>query len=285
MSVTAYCPGHISGYFKRVIGETPRTTGSNGAGIVIDPGVTVTVRDAKTTSISIRQKKSNGEIITVANRSPPLESALRQIGIHAAIVTECNLPIGAGFGLSAAALLATLTATSQLLNLKMRPHEIARIAHETEVRHRTGLGDVAACQGGGRVVRRGAGIDGAIERIFDLPDPIFAISFGPIPTPSILGSPEQMERVAQAFPQKTPHNVDEFFTLCRAFAESSGLVTGDVQAVLRACAAEDIPAGMTMLGNGVFAYGGDAGKVLRQFGEVYPCEMAHTGARILKEDT
>ena len=38
MSVTAYCPGHISGYFKRVIGKTPEPTGSIGAGIVIDPG-------------------------------------------------------------------------------------------------------------------------------------------------------------------------------------------------------------------------------------------------------
>jgi pantoate kinase len=42
-SVTAFCPGHISGYFKRVNGQTLATTGSIGAGVVIDEGVTVTV--------------------------------------------------------------------------------------------------------------------------------------------------------------------------------------------------------------------------------------------------
>ena len=93
----------------------------------------------------------------------------------------------------------------------MDPHEIARIAHETEVEHRTGLGDVAACQAGGRVVRTGAGIDGRIERLFDLPEPVYAISFGPISTPSVLSSPEQMERVAQAFPARTaPHRLSIF---------------------------------------------------------------------------
>jgi pantoate kinase len=284
MSITAYCPGHISGYFKRISGENADTTGSVGAGIVIDPGVTVTVTEAKTTTVCIQRKKSNGDIHIIANQSPPLESALRQIGMEAAIVTECSLPIGAGFGLSAAALLATLTAVSRMGNLRMDPHEIARIAHETEVRHRTGLGDVSACQAGGRVLRRSAGIDGKIERIFDLSKPIYALSFGPIPTPSILGSPEQMERVTRAFPQETPCTIEDFFTSCQSFAENSGLVTPRVQEVLRVCAAGNIMAGMTMLGNGVFAYGKNAQEALRPYGEVYECTMARDGARIVAED-
>jgi pantoate kinase len=284
MRITAYCPGHISGYFRRVTGGTAATTGSIGAGIVIDPGVTVTATGAETTTVCIRQKNSSGMIVTVDERSPPLEAALRQIGVQAAIVTECSLPIGAGFGLSAAALLATLTAVNRLGNLGMNPHEIAGIAHETEVLHNTGLGDVSACQAGGRVVRTGAGIDGEIERIFDLPEPVYALSFGPIHTPSVLSSPEQMERVARAFPPGTPATVKEFFSFCHAFAENSGLVTGEVRSVLRACSASTIPAGMTMLGNGVFAYGRKAEGILRQFGEVYRCDMAQGGPRIIRED-
>lgn len=285
MSFTAYCPGHISGYFKRIIGKTADTTGSIGAGIVIDPGVTVTVTESKATTVCIQQRKSNGDIHMIANRSQPLESALRQIGVEAAIVTECTLPIGAGFGLSAAALLATLTAVNRMENLRMDPHEIACIAHETEVRHRTGLGDVSACQAGGRVVRNSAGIDGKIERIFDLSEPIYAISFGSIPTPSVLGSPEQMERVTWAFPQEIPHTIEDFFTLCQSFAEKSRLITPAVQEVLRVCTTKNIPAGMTMLGNGVFAYGKNANDVLRPFGEVYECTMARDGARIIMENS
>jgi pantoate kinase len=283
MSVTAYCPGHISGYFKRVVGDSPEHTGSIGAGIVIDPGVTVRVTRAPETSIRIRQIHSGTGMQTVAERSPPLESALARIGITASVVTECSLPIGAGFGLSAAALLATLTAVNRMADLAMEPHEIARIAHDTEVQHRTGLGDVAACQAGGRVVRTGAGIDGRIERLFDLPEPVCAVSFGPIPTPSVLGSPEQMERVARAFPGETPRDAGHFFSLCRAFTQKSGLVTNEVQNVLQACEEEEVPASMTMLGNGVFAYGIKARTVLEPFGRVYECRMARCGASVLEE--
>jgi pantoate kinase len=284
MNITASCPGHISGYFKRVTGPEPGATGSIGAGIVINPGVAVTVSPARRTSVSIRQRPEGGSVHQLADRSPPLESALRRVGIDATIITECRLPIGAGFGLSAAALLATLTAVNRLADLGMDPHEIALIAHETEVKHRTGLGDVAACQAGGRVIRSGAGIDGEIHRYHDIPDVICAVSFGPIPTPSVLGSTAQMDRVARAFPLKEPATVEEFFPASQGFAYKSGLVTPEVEQVLRACAAEGVCASMTMLGNGVFAYGAKAHAVLRQFGNVYQCRMATTGARIIGED-
>ena len=282
-SVTACCPGHISGYFKRVAGKTPGATGSIGAGIVINPGVTVTVSAASRTTVSILNRPVHGRLRQVADVSPPISSALARVGVDAVVITECSLPIGAGFGLSAAALLATLTAVNRLSDLGMEPHDIARIAHETEVEHRTGLGDVSACQSGGRVVRTGAGIDGEIRRSFDLPGPVCAVSFGPIPTPSVLGSPSQMDRVARAFPDHEPADAAEFFSACRAFATKSGLVTPEVERVLRTCAAEDIPASMTMLGNGVFAYGEKAHAILRPFGEVYRCEVARNGPRIIVE--
>ena len=170
--------------------------------------------------------------------------------------------IGAGFGLSAAALLATLSAVNRSNNLGLTPYNIAALAHEAEVVHRTGLGDVAACQGGGRVVRRGPGIDGAVTRYFDLPEPLYAVSFGPISTPSVLGSREQMERVTAAFPPRPPEDAGDFFKISRQFAEK-------------------IPASMTMLGNGVFAYGQKARDILSASGEVYAFTVAREGARVV----
>jgi pantoate kinase len=285
MSITAYCPGHISGYFKRITGPEQKATGSTGGGIVIHPGVTVTVSAAHRTSVSIRQRAFRGRIRQIADRSPPLESALLRIGIDARVITECSLPVGAGFGLSAAALLALLTAVNRLRNLEMSPHDIARIAHEIEVEHRTGLGDVSACQNGGRVVRSGAGIDGEIRRYHDLQGPVCAVSFGPISTPSVLSSPAQMDRIARAFPPAEPATAGEFFSASRAFAYRTGLVTPEVNRVLLACAAEGVCAGMTMLGNGVFAYGPKAHAVLRPFGTVYSCTMARAGARVTRVET
>jgi pantoate kinase len=280
-SVTAFCPGHISGYFRRVDGRDLATTGSIGAGIVINEGVTVTVSAASSPSVIIRRWDGTGAPCILTHDSPPLFSAMDRLDVSAAVVTECRLPIGAGFGLSAAALLASLTALNRLYECGMNAHGIATIAHETEVVHRTGLGDVAACQSGGRVVRMGAGIDGLIERRFDLTEPLFAISFGPIHTPSVLGSPAQMEKVTAAFPRDSPDNVADFLRLCREFADRSGLVTPEVKHVLTGCDRAGIPASMTMLGNGVFAYGARAGTVLRAFGEVYELHMAEHGVRIL----
>jgi pantoate kinase len=281
-SVTAFCPGHISGYFRRIDGHDPAATGSIGAGIVIDSGVTATVRPAATCSIIIKKTGQDGVTREAARESPPLHAALDKIDAAVDVVTECQLPIGAGFGLSAAALLATLTAVNRLNETGLRVEEIAGIAHETEVIFRTGLGDVAACQGGGRVVRTGAGIRGPIERHFDLPEPVFALSFGPIHTPAVLGSPAQMARVAAAFPSVIPENAGDFFRLSREFADQSGLETPEVKGVLAACDREYVPASMTMLGNGIFAYGRAAEPVLRSFGEVHELHMARSGVRILE---
>jgi len=283
--VVAFCPGHISGYFKRIVGDSIATTGSIGAGIVISEGVTATVEPADRTSISIKRRRSTGASFDLSSGSPLLEQVMENLSLTASVITECNLPIGAGFGLSAAALLATLTALNHLFDRGMNNEDIAQCAHAAEVAHRTGLGDVAACQGGGRVIRSGPGIHGLIERRFDMPEPLYAVSFGPLHTPTVLGSSAQMERVSSAFPKKTPENVEDFFLLSRHFAEHSGLMTQEVNKVIRCCDAAGVPSSMTMLGNGVFAYGRKAQDVLLPFGHVYEFQVSAIGAHIMEDLT
>jgi pantoate kinase len=281
--VVAFCPGHISGYFKRIQGDTVATTGSIGAGIVISEGVTVIVKPADHTSICIRCRGYNGKTSEEVHGSPLLEHVMENLTITASVVTESILPISAGFGLSAAALLATLTALNRLYSLEMGAEEIAEVAHAAEVAHHTGLGDVAACQGGGRVMRYGPGIHGRIERRFDMPQPIYAVSFGPIHTPTVLGSSVQMDRISGAFPKTIPKDYEDFFLLSRHFAEMSGLITEEVRDVMRLCDAAGIASGMTMLGNGIFAYGKKAHDVLLPSGHVFELHVAATGARVLEE--
>ena len=280
-TVTAFCPGHISGYFRRVEGESVAATGSIGAGIVITEGVTATVTPADFTSVSVMRKEGSAPCVQYSRTSPPLDYVLGKLGVTVSVTTECRLPIGAGFGLSAAALLATITAVNRSNSLDLTSHDIAALAHEAEVIHRTGLGDVAACQGGGRVVRNGPGIDAAITRSFDLPEPLHAVSFGPISTPSVLGSPEQMDRVAAAFPPFPPEDAGDFFRISRQFAENSGLLTREAGAVIRQCADNHVPASMTMLGNGVFACGKKAGDILSASGMVYTFGVAREGVRVI----
>jgi hypothetical protein len=47
---------------------------------------------------------------------------------------------------------------------------------------------------------------------------------------------------------------------------------------------ENVPAGMTMLGDGVFAYGKKARELLSTFGEVYEFHVSPTGPRIVEEN-
>ena len=281
-AVVAFCPGHISGYFKRVPGSSPAATGSIGAGVVISEGVTATVRSSQETGIEIRRTGPDGAVSCVSG-SPLISSALDRLQVTASIVTECHLPIGAGFGLSAAALLASLSAINRLLGIGMSPRQIALLAHEEEVLHRTGLGDVSACQGGGLVVRTEPGIDGVTERRFGLTEPLYAVSFGPIHTPQVLGSEARMQQVSAAFPKNTPKNTMDFFNHCREFTNKSGLMTPEVKNALEHCDAAGVPASMTMLGNGVFACGRDARRVLAPLGDVYEFHVAKEGVHIVRE--
>ena len=93
-----------------------------------------------------------------------------------------------------------------------------------------------------------------------------------------------MEKVAAAFPSGEPETVAEFFGKARAFARDSGLMTPQVAAVFQSCEREGVPAGMTMLGNGVFAYGENAGPILARYGTVYRMAVAKKGPRIVAED-
>lgn len=266
-------------------GSTSLTTGSIGAGIVISEGVISSVAPAQSPAIEIRHRATDRTVTTISADSPPLVSLMERLGVTASVTTECHLPIGAGFGLSAAALLATATALNRLFKLGLTPRDIALCSHEIEVEHRTGLGDVAAAQAGGRVIRQGPGIDARIERYFDLSEPLYSVSFGPIHTPTVLGSPARMAQVSSAFPSHTPADVQDFFTISKQFAEKSGLMTDSVKKVFQICEQEKVLAGMTMLGDGVFAYGKRAQNVLLPFGEVYEFRVSPTGPEIIGKRT
>ncbi len=280
--VTAFCPGHISGYFRPVITEDPDTSGSCGGGIVIDSGVTVTASRADKPSICVMRSDRDGSTHVVSNESPVIRQLLDELQVTASIITCCTLPLSAGYGLSAAALLGTVHAVNRLFDLGLSPDVCALRAHKVEVSCKTGLGDVAACQGGGWVVRKGPGVKAEIIRFPDK-QTIHALTLGPLRTSSVLSSPEMMKKIIAAFPVDQPGDLSDFFANSRSFAEASGLISPDIWKVLIACDANDIPASMTMLGNGIFALGDHAKDLLERFGEVYSLQIAQTGPRILEE--
>ncbi len=277
----AWSPGHISGYFQRCTGPDGAVTGSIGGGVVIAEGVTVEAMPSFTPHVRVCCASPCG-VTTIVEGSPLVEHLMSRLGVTADLTTTCALPIGAGFGLSAAALLASGAALSALFELGLSRTSIASAAHEIEVLFRTGLGDVAAEQDGGVVVRLTPGIDGEILR-YETDISVYAVSFGPISTRGVLDSDTAMVRVRSAFPESEPGGLASLVQASREFADASGLVTGRVRAALDACDGAGVPASMTMLGDGIFAIGEDAPKALAPFGHVHTLSVASRGFSVLEE--
>lgn len=277
----AFSPGHISGYFKPVHGKSTDETGSTGAGIVISEGVTALVKTAHDTSVEITMADSRGLVIERIPGSPPIESLLKMLGVTAGVITRCSLPISAGFGLSAAALTATSLAANRVFSLGLSTKECTGFAHKAEIIHKTGLGDIAACQGGGIDCRTGPGINAGITRLTGHFPCIYAVNFGPLPSPGILGSPTAMEQVTRAYPGTCPGSIEELLLLSRDFSEKSGLITPDVRKALDLCDKAGVQASMTMLGNGIFATGEGAYEVLSCYPRVFTLHVATTGPHLL----
>jgi pantoate kinase len=266
----------------RVDGTDAARTGSIGAGIVINEGVTAHVHPARSNRVIVRRIGNQGSPVAGEYDSAPLNTVLAMLGVTAEVTTVCRLPIGAGFGLSAAAILSTITALNAAFSLGLSAREIAGMAHEAEILHRSGLGDVAACQDGGLACRMGPGVDADIIRWKEWTEPIAAVSFGALETSHILDDAALMERIASAFPTECPGNPADFFTYSRRFAEEVGLISDASREVLSACDRHSIPASMTMLGNGVFACGQGAHDVLSRFGEAWSLTVADGGVHLVE---
>jgi Predicted archaeal kinase (sugar kinase superfamily) len=269
-TAVAFAPGHISGYFRRIDGETLRETGSLGAGVVTDKGVYVKMTQAKETAVKINGREADGWLI---------EKVLEGRTARVEVTTE--LPIGAGFGMSAAGLLASFYAANELFSLDMSKDDIFEAAHEIEVECKTGLGDVAAESGGGIVVRTKPGIFGVETRMY--PDAeLYALSFGEMKTSDVITSPEKMQQVADAFPGRLPQNIEEFMANSLSFTKKSGLATPRVMQILDYCASCGAAASMTMLGEGVFAFGPSAKAALEKFGTPYSLKISRTGPYVME---
>lgn len=281
-SVTAFCPAHISGYFRPCPDPNPRIAGSIGGGIVIDAGVTITLSPAPVTTIEVFLTRPEGTRILEATISPPLSRLFDMLGITAQVSSVSPLPSGCGYGLSAAALLAAVHAANRLFSLRLSDAECTMHAHICDVVSRSGLGDVSALQGGGWVIRTTPGPGGYIRRRDDRRK-IHAISFSPIPTGRILEDHDLLGIIVQAYPERDPETLDEFFRYARNFTCRSGLASDRIRKVLSACEDNDIPASMTMLGEGVFALGEEGADILKSFGEVFSFSISRHGPEIIEE--
>ncbi len=277
-SARAFAPAHISGIFIIDIKKDPIYSGSMGAGICLEDGALTTVRYAKETDIKI-----NGEV----NQAATTLSAIRLLTKKPVLVeTTLSIPIGAGFGASAAGALSTALAVNKTLSLDMTFNDLAKAAHIAEVKNRTGLGDVAGMVCGGIDIRKHAGIPpvGNIDRIPCRNEIISWVSFGAISTKSVLSDDMRKKSINKAGKirlkelMKKPA-IDNFFSQSCAFAKEIDLMTPQVRDAIEAVEAAGGLASQAMLGDTVFALNDNG--ALSGFGEVHTSRISHAGAHLL----
>jgi pantoate kinase len=205
------------------------------------------------------------------------------------VSTDLQMPFGSGFGASGAGALGAAYALNSLFDLGLTADQAAAVAHEAEVRNRTGLGDVIAQNAGGLVVRLqpGAPGTGRIDRIPVPPLPISFVVKGPISTKAVLSDETVMRDVNRAGVAalkdllKKP-TFPNFMLLSRRFTVQSGLASDWALQTIEAVQAAGGLASMIMLGDAVFAWGegGVCRQALQDFGEVHTTSISQRGANL-----
>ena len=277
-SARAFAPAHISGIFIIDIKKDPIHSGSMGAGICLEDGAVTTVLPAKETTIKI-----NGDVC----EAPTTVSTIKLLTKKPVFVeTTLGVPIGAGFGASAAGALSTALAVNKALSLDMTFNNLAKAAHVAEVKNRTGLGDVAGMTCGGIDIRKHVGIPpvGIIDRIPCSDEIISWVCFGEISTKSILSDDIKKKSINKAGRSRLKEllkkpTVDNFFMQSCAFAKEIDLMSPQVRDAIEAVEAAGGISSQAMLGNTVFAINDNG--ALSEIGEVKKSRISHAGAHLL----
>lgn len=194
----AFAPGHVTGVFRPAsCGRDPRRTGSVGAGLVLELGSVASVSWDPSGRRSTRVTGSRGEPLPITAEAVEHLRSTRPGKLRVEVTAA--LPVGQGFGMSAAGTLAASLATASLLGLpRSRAIETAHLA---ELFGRGGLGGVAAILGGGLDLRRSPGVPpfGVVRHFPWGPQPVFVTRVGPpILSPRILGDPAWLARIDRA---------------------------------------------------------------------------------------
>jgi pantoate kinase len=267
----AFSPSGISSFFE-ICDSTPNGSpildsekaGARGGGFGIQKGTTtkVTVSSAETNCIRvfINRKETPEAETTKLVAQMLLEQVDKAYDVT--LMHKVDVPIGAGFGSSAAGALTTALALSRALDLSLTYNQLGKLAHVAEVKCKTGLGTVGALMLGGCVLTLEPGAPGIalLDRIPISADHVVVAGvFDLIPTKEVLSSPEKRRQVNK-YGRKTLEcilsepSLENFLACCLSFAEEAGFMTPRLRGLVKlAEKAGAIGAAQNMVGEAIHA--------------------------------
>ena len=235
-TASAFAPGHVTGAFRPMPHpRDPRARGSVGAGLVLELGVAAraTFRPGGPRRLTVTSELDDPLLISH-------EVARRLLGERPGrlqVTLSHQLPVGQGFGTSAAGAAAVALAVAKVLD-RPRPRAL-EVAHLADLFGGGGLGGVAAILGGGLEVRHRPGIPPfgeIVHRPFGGTIWVGIVG-GPIPSSRVLGDPRVLRRIDRAardlLPEGRGLSPAAFFALSERFTDRVRLTSPRLHDVLR----------------------------------------------------
>ncbi|MCE5215200.1 MAG: GHMP kinase [Methanobacterium sp.] len=270
MKSSVFVPSHITGFFEILDHRDPLKKGSKGAGVVLDNGIITNIEITEGSgNVDIKiNGDSRSKLASISNKTVELiKNRFELSDKKISIKHQFKIPIGTGFGVSAACALGTSMGLVKALDLPLTYYGAGAIAHLAEIEMKSGLGDVIAEMTGGVVIRTQEGSPGwgRTDKIIlnDLHlnnHELFVISktLGEIETSHIIEDPMWKNKINHTGKSllikllETP-NIKTFIELSRKFAEETSLMNSELREIVDVLEGETLGASMAMLGNTAFA--------------------------------
>ena len=302
MEAVAFCPAHITGFFKAHFEENQGATekfGSMGAGFSIKEGVTTKVIISPRTN-----QKSKFRISTKGFQSDKTDvsefvlNEFTKLGnfedIFFDIEHQISIPVGYGLGSSGAVALSLSYALDQVLETKLDRMNIGKIAHNAEINCKTGLGDVLASYYGGFEIRikPGAPGIGQVEKIDAENISIVMICFSPISTHKFIQ--EQLSKInglGGKMVKKLLESKDynNFQDMSLEFAKYVNVMTPRMGKLIEELSLNGIKSGIALFGETVFSmvpkeFEDKVLEIVKKYpeGKIITSQLDVQGARVLK---
>ena len=268
---SAFSPAGISSFFE-IVDRRPNGrpfkdlsyAGARGGGFVISRGVLTHVRlkrvDRSRISVRINNRAASHAKTTIAAVARLLQISGEKY--EAIIEHDVDVPIGAGYGASAAGSLSAALAFSEAADLGLSVNEVGRVVHGAEIANGTGLGTVGPILTGGFILTRKSGGPG-IAVIDRLPVSqrlkVISACLGPISTKKVLQS-KDLRRKVNALGRETFRSIvtdlrpENFMRASKKFAYGLGLMSPQTAQLIELMeTAGAIGATQNMLGQAVHA--------------------------------
>jgi pantoate kinase len=168
--------------------------------------------------------------------------------------------MGCGYGTSGAGALSLSLALNEALGSNLSHVEAAQIAHQAEVKYRTGLGTVTSAFYGGLLIRTRPGAPGFAEVKKIIPSSSMRVvsgAFGPISTASVLSKIDLKRRInlcgrGLVSLQVRGPETNTFIRLSRRFADCVGIFSPRLREAIARMQQRRIMSSMMMIGESLF---------------------------------